>query len=660
MPTNHAIVGREAELQQLREVVESAARPVVAFVEGDAGVGKTALLEAIVAHAAEGGSRVLRARPTAAEAASSFAALDDLLRPAIEGLPRLAEPQRRALAAALLLEAAIDPVDPRLVGLACLSLLDALPGRVLLAVDDWQWLDGASAAVLSFVLRRLEPGGAKVIATVRRGEADEAVAGLVRALPVDQAIELAVGPLDPGALGRLVHARTGTWMTPPALARLHAACEGNPLLALELVRAPGAEAASDIRRLLAARVGALAPETRTVLRFVAALAEPTLGAVEAAVDAPAGLEEALAADVLVRDGSRLRFSHPLIGAVVEERTPLGEWRAIHARLAELTDQPEQRARHLAAAADGPDEAVAAALEAAAGEAATRGAMMAAADLAERAAELTPSTDQPVRLRRLLDAAEAAMAVGDGPRARGPLEEVLARAGAGPLRAAALHKLAYVVMDDSALQLAEAALDEAGTDDALLAEIQLSASTFAAMGGDGTALRHADAAVRHAEAAGQPFLLSQALSNIAFLRHCAGDGVQRELLLRADALEREQSIAGRDDTPLEVLGMQLYVNGDLAESRELLTAELERARARGYLEHETFALTAARRARGPRRALAARGGLRAADARAHARDRPVERRGGRALHLRARRRPPRPRGIRARARRDGAPPGDRPR
>ena len=101
---------------------------------------------------------MLRARPTAAEAASSFAALDDLLRPAIEGLPRLAEPQRRALAAALLLEAAIDPVDPRLVGLACLSLLEALPGRVLLAVDDWQWLDAASAAVLSFVLRRLEPG----------------------------------------------------------------------------------------------------------------------------------------------------------------------------------------------------------------------------------------------------------------------------------------------------------------------------------------------------------------------------------------------------------------------------------------------------------------------------------------------------------------------
>ena len=594
MATPHAIVGRESELQQLRDVVQREERPLVAFVEGEAGVGKTALLEAIVAEAAETGSLVLRARPTAAEAESSYAALDDLLRPAIEGLSRLAEPQRRALAAALLLEAAVEPVDPRMVGLACLSLLDALTAPVLLAVDDWQWLDAASAAVLSFVLRRLDPGGAKVIATVRRGEADEALAALVRALPVDQAIELAVDPLDAGALGRLVHARTGSWMPPPALARLHDACEGNPLMALELVRAPGAEAATDIRRLLAARLGALSADTREVLRYTAASAEPTFAAVEAAMAAPSrsarGLDEALAADVIVRDGRRLRFSHPLIAAVVQDRTPLAEWRAIHARLAEQTDRPEQRARHLAAATDGPDEEVAAALEAAAGEAASRGAMMAAADLAERAVELTPATDQPLRLRRLLAAADAAMVVGDGQRARILLDEALARAETGPSRAGALHKLAYLVTDDSALQLVDSALGEAGEDDAMRADIEHSAAIFAMMGGDlPTGLRHAEAAVGHAESSGQPFLISQALSNIAFLRHNAGGGVQRELLLRADALEREGGGHGRDDTPLEVLGMQLYVDGDLAESRRVLTSELERSRARGYLDHESFAL-----------------------------------------------------------------------
>ncbi len=589
MPTTVTIVGREAELQTLREVVQRPAPPVVAFVEGDAGVGKTALLEAVVAEAAEAGSRVLRARPTAAEAGSSFAALDDLLRPAIDRLPRLAEPQRRALAAALLLEEAVDPVDPRLVGLACLSLLETLSGPVLIAVDDWQWLDAASAAVLSFVLRRLEPGGANVLATVRSGEADEAVAALVHALPDGHALELAVDPLDSGALGRLVHARTGSWLPPPALARLHQACQGNPLMALELVRAPGAERATDIRRLLAARVGALAPGTRAALRFVAALAEPTLEAVEAASGSVHGLEEALAADVIVRDGSRLRFSHPLIAAVVQERTPLAEWRAVHARLAGLSDLPELRARHLAAAADGPDESVAAALEVAAGEAATRGATMAAADLAERAAELTPEAGGSLRLRRLIAAAEAAMIVGEGQRARSLLEEVVARAEAGPLRADALHMLAHVATDDSALRLIDAALREAD-DDAKLADIELSASTFAGMSGlMPRALRHADAALRHAEASGDPGVLSQALSHIAFMRQNAGEGLQRELLLRADALEREGSGRGRDDTPLQILGLQLTVVGELAEARELLTAELERARARGYLDHQDFAL-----------------------------------------------------------------------
>jgi DNA-binding CsgD family transcriptional regulator len=433
-----------------------------------------------------------------------------------------------------------------------------------------------------------------VIATVRRGEADEALAALVRGLPVDQALELAVGPLDAGALGRLVHARIGARLAPPALARLHEACGGNALMALELVRAPGAEAATDIKRLLARRVGSLSVDARRVLRFVAALAEPTPEAVERGIDAPSGaapgLDEALASDLLVRDGHRLRFSHPLIGAVVQERTPPGEWRAIHARLAALTDRPEQRARHLAAASEGPDEDVAAALEAAAREASGRGATMAAADLTMRAAELTPGGEERLRLRRLVAAADAAMTVGDGQSARGPLEAVMAAVESGPLRAEALHRLAYLVSDDSGLRLAEAAVAEAGSDDALLADVELSAMMFATMaGGVDSALPHAEAAVRHAEACGDPLLLAQAISNIAFLRHSAGEGLQRELLLRADALEREGSGHARDDTALEILGWQLYVVGELAEAREVLIGERERAHARGFLDTEDFAV-----------------------------------------------------------------------
>ena len=105
----------------------------------------------------------------------------------------------------------------------------------------------------------------------------------------------------------------------------------------------------------ARRVGELSADTRRRSGSSPRSAEPTLEAVETAWAPAGGLEEALAADVLVRDGRRVRFSHPLIAAVVQERTPPGEWRAVHARLAELTDGPEQRARHLAAASDGPDE-----------------------------------------------------------------------------------------------------------------------------------------------------------------------------------------------------------------------------------------------------------------------------------------------------------------
>src|SRR3954452_10462678 len=114
----HAIVGRETELQLLPEDLGGRGPPHAVFVEGDAGVGKTALLGAVVAGAA---MPVLRARPTAAEAASSYAALHDLLEPVLDGLDGLPTPQRRALAAALLLEDAAGPVDPRLVALASRS-----------------------------------------------------------------------------------------------------------------------------------------------------------------------------------------------------------------------------------------------------------------------------------------------------------------------------------------------------------------------------------------------------------------------------------------------------------------------------------------------------------------------------------------------------------
>jgi DNA-binding CsgD family transcriptional regulator len=594
MPTIDSLVGRETELHELGELLEPGGMPVSVFLVGEAGVGKTTLLEAAAKMAVAADARVLWARPTTAERSSSYGALDDLLRPVIGSLSRLPEPQRRALAGALLLEEIAIPVEPRLVGLAALSLLRLLDTPVLLAVDDWQWLDAASGAVLSFVLRRLDPADATLVATVRSGEADDALATLLRSLPAGQAREFEVGPLDAPALGRVVHARTGAWLAPPVLERLHEACAGNALMALEIVRAPEARPTTDVRRLLGRRIAALSADARAALRYAAALAEPSPEGVEAAMPESAsgarGLEEALAAEVLVRDGRRLRFGHPLFAAAVEERTPPSEWRSVHARLAELTADPEQRAHHLAAAADGPDEEVATALERAARQATARGATIAAAELSERAAALTPEEDRTLRTRRLLAAAQAEMTIGDGQRARACLEAVIEREPAGPPRARALHRLADIVTDGTGPQLAEAALAEAHGDDALLADIHLSASVIALMGaGASHALAHAEAAVRHAEAGGETRVLAAALGHLALVRFCSGEGLQREALLRADSLERQVDGRPWDSTAREVLGAQLYVSGELAEGREVLTAERDRARARGQFDHEIMAV-----------------------------------------------------------------------
>jgi hypothetical protein len=272
-------------------------------------------------------------------------ALHDLLQPVLDGL----DAARRAAAARALGGAAARgrrrpggpaPGRARLPVAAC-----GAPGQPCCSpIDDWQWLDAATAAVLTFVLRRLEPGGAKVIATVRSGEADDALAALVRALPEGTRWSSRSRRSTP-ALAALVHARTGERLSPPVARAPARGVRGQPLDGARADPRAGAGTATDVRRLLGRRIAALPPDCRALLRVVAALAEPTVDA-----GRRSGLEAALAADVLVRDGHRLRFTHPLIAAVVEERTPPSEWRAIHARLAEEARTPEQRARHLAAAA----------------------------------------------------------------------------------------------------------------------------------------------------------------------------------------------------------------------------------------------------------------------------------------------------------------------
>jgi class 3 adenylate cyclase/tetratricopeptide (TPR) repeat protein len=593
-----SIVGREPELELLAAFTAGRARgAVLALVEGEAGVGKTALWSAAAARADHAGACVLAARPTAAEATSSYAALDDLVRRVAGVLPRVAEPRRRALAGALLLDdAGVEP-EPRLVALGVLSLLEALAAEapVVVAVDDWQWLDGPSEAVLAFVVRRLTGDGVRVLATLRSGEADDAVAGLLRSLPEGRALEVPLGPLSAQALHRVIRDRTGRWLSPPALARLHEASRGNALVALELARAEvtgTAPLVTDVRRLLARRVAALSPAARELLRCVAALADPTVPAVEAGIDDPAatreGLEVALASEVLERDGERLRFAHPLFAAVVEERSPPDVWRAVHRRLALATDDPEQHARHLAIAATGPDPEVAGALEMAAARARSRGAPDAAAELAERAALLTPSDDRSLWVRRLLAAADGHALAGDGGQAQRVLRGLIDALPAGRDRAAALCRLASIVTDDSNIVLAERSLAEAGDDDRLLAEIHVTlANARGVEGWPADAARHGEAAIEHARRVGDAFLEARATTELAFMRFYYGHGVQRDALVRAARLERRGSGRWTETTALLVLGIQLYQTGELELGYKVLSTELARAVRRGAFDQQGF-------------------------------------------------------------------------
>jgi DNA-binding CsgD family transcriptional regulator len=595
------IVGRDAELGVLESFASGRLPdPVLVFVEGEAGVGKTAVWSAALEAARANGARVLVARPAPVEAMTSFSALGDLVRPVADALAQVNGPARRALRSALLLEDADVPFEPRLVGLGFLSLLEAVAaeGTVMVAVDDWQWLDRPSADALRFVVRRLSPGAIRVLATVRTGDADDAVAALIRSVIEGRVLELPLAPLDPSAVARIVRARAGGSISPPALARVCEAASGNALTALELARSLDGSRpseASEVRRLMATRVAGLPRNAREVLRCVAAVPVGTMATVAAALDdvsaAREGVEAALLAEVVQRDGDRLRLAHPLFAMVAESCTSAEDWRALHRRLAALTDDVEERARHLAIATTAPDHDVAQALEAAATQAATRGAPAAAGELAERAGELTPADEPEARGARLLAAATAHGRAGDGARAARILTGLIDELPPGPQRATAMARLAGNGADG--VELARRALAEAGDEPAVRAEAH--AILALALSFAGTAFaegwHHAEAAVAQARVAGDAGVEALALTMLAMYRlFHGGEGVQREALVRAARLERRSTSAWTESVfPLAYLGLQLCQTGELDLARAVLGAELKRGARSGDLGQQAFCL-----------------------------------------------------------------------
>ena len=403
------------------------------MVRGEAGVGKSALLEYAVG--AAGDMRVARAVGVESEMELAFAGLHLLCAPLLDRLEGLPVPQRDALGVAFGLREGAVP-DRFMVGLAVLTLLaEAAEERPLLCVvDDAQWLDRASAQVLAFAARRLlaEPVGV-IFAAREPGEAFGGLADLeVRGLPEQ----------DARALLRSV-IRFG--LDEQVRDRIVAETNGNPLALLELPRGldpaqlaggfglPGAQPVlARIEEGFRRRLESLPTGTRSLLLVAAAepAGDPVLvWRAAGRLGIPAAAAEAAQAGGLLEAGARVRFRHPLVRSAVYSAASLEDRRAAHLALAEVTDRdrdPDRRAWHLAAAAPGPDEGVAAELERSPGRAQARGGMAAAAAFLQRAVELTGEPAR--RAERALGAAQASLQAG----AFDAAAELLNIAAAGPL------------------------------------------------------------------------------------------------------------------------------------------------------------------------------------------------------------------------------------
>jgi DNA-binding CsgD family transcriptional regulator len=431
--------GRRRECETLdrllREVRAGTSRVLV--LRGEAGVGKTSLLEFLAERAS--GTRVIRASGVESESEIAYSALQQLCSPLLEGIDALPEPQRDALATAFGLTAG-PPPQALIVGLAVLGLLsEAAAERPLVGIiDDAQWVDRMSEVVLTFVARRLEAESVGLVFAARHPGDDRLLVGLpeLRVLGLAEADARALldsvltAPVEPGVRDRII-----------------AETRGNPLALIELPRGltaaelafgfgghMGVTLANRLEQGFQRQIMELPPDTRRLL--LTAAVEPVgdvtllwraLERLGVSLDAAASAE----AVGLIELGARVRFRHPLVRSAAWRSADGDEVRTVHHALAEAIDptiDPDRRAWHRAHAAIAPDEQVAAELERSADRALARGGRSAAASFLERAAELTP--DPTARGARLVAAAQARFDAGS-PRL---VPELLAAAELMPIDA----------------------------------------------------------------------------------------------------------------------------------------------------------------------------------------------------------------------------------
>lgn len=403
--SEEGLLGRRAEGETLERLLTRARSGAgqVLVLRGEAGIGKTALLDQVSSRAA--GFRVARAAGVESESAFPYAGLHQLCVPFLDRLDRLPAPQREALGTAFGMASGPRPTR-FMVGLAVLTLLAEVADEqpLVCLVDDAQWLDSMSSAVLGFVARRLLAERIALVFVLRDGN------DYLDGLP-----ELLVRGLDDADARALLESVIKGPVDGRVRDRIVAEARGNPLALLELPReaADGLDAGPLTSRIEQSFVRQIAPlPADTRLLMLTAAAEPLGDATllwRAAGLLGLGADPAAAAlgTGLIEFGARVQFRHPLVRSAVYRSASAVDRLRVHRALADVTDpaiDPDRRAWHRAQGTAAPDEEVAADLENSAGRAQARGGLLASAAFLEQAAVLTPEPGR--RASRELAAARA--------------------------------------------------------------------------------------------------------------------------------------------------------------------------------------------------------------------------------------------------------------
>lgn len=600
----HTIVGRAHEVAVLDGFLADAhAQPSAVLIEGEPGIGKTTLLDALIARADERDHAVLVCRPSRSEMDLSYVGLVGLLGQVPEhDINALPDPQARVLRMVLRREEPDAAFDRLSLGVALVAAVRALASirTVLIAIDDVQFLDHPTARTLAFALRRLAGAGVRV-ALVRSGggldqaNTDEPVdwrTELTRAMPGGRFSTVRIGPIGPSELSRILRRVLGWVPAWPRLTRIAELAAGNPLYALELARAgadPDGSLPSSVVDLARSRIARLPDHVREVVELAAVPRTPNselLRRLGPALDLGDALAAAVRAGIMIVDGDRVRLAHPILARAAYESIAPQRRRALHHAVAILSDDLEERARHLAASADGPDSHVAVILEAAAEQAVRRGAPDAAADLLRLACRLTPSIETESLALRRIAFGRLLHGAGDAPAAIAELESLVATLPPGLLRARALYHLMYVTRLSGSLGRAVdhgvRAAEEAAGDPSFQAEVYELLSRIS----DDDIARKLDAARRGLEAIDQltapdPYVVFHVRAALVEAEFYAGLG------LHLERIEGLNPGPGRRFPPVrtaergeDLIGRLLTYDGRIDAGLDILRGMYDRAAVEG--------------------------------------------------------------------------------